>query len=119
MQAIFHNHFFEKKCVLYLIKFGILSLANRFRAMLRSFVQLALPLLFGLIKIDHYPTKPYNGFDQGMLKEDHCTIDLFDWFRLVYFANKNRNCQLSYSRLQTSQTGGQWYNGTSPLVFPG
>jgi hypothetical protein len=28
----------------------------------------------------------------------HCTIDLlFDWFRLVCFANKNKNCQLSYS----------------------
>jgi hypothetical protein len=28
----------------------------------------------------------------------HCTIDLlFDWFGLVYFANKNKNCQLSYS----------------------
>ncbi len=27
-----------------------------------------------------------------------CTIDLlFDWFGLVCFANKNKNCQLSYS----------------------
>jgi hypothetical protein len=25
---------------------------------------------------------------------------------------------LSYSWFQTSQTGGQWYNDTSPLVFP-
>jgi hypothetical protein len=39
---------------------------------------------------------------------DHCTIDLlFDWFGLVCFANKNTNCQLSYNRFQTSQTGGQ------------
>jgi hypothetical protein len=28
----------------------------------------------------------------------HCTIDLlFDWFGLLCFANKNKNCQLSYS----------------------
>jgi ankyrin repeat protein len=28
----------------------------------------------------------------------HCTIDLlFDWFGLVCFGNKNKNCQLSYS----------------------
>ncbi len=25
---------------------------------------------------------------------------------------------MSYSELQTSQTGGQWYNVTPPLVFP-
>jgi hypothetical protein len=29
---------------------------------------------------------------------NHCTFDLlFDWFGLVCFANKNKNCQLSYS----------------------
>jgi hypothetical protein len=28
----------------------------------------------------------------------HCTVDLlFDWFGLVCFANKNKNCDLSYS----------------------
>jgi hypothetical protein len=49
----------------------------------------------------------------------HCTIDLlFDWFVLVCLTNKNKNCQLSYSWFQTSQTGGQWYSDTSPLVFP-
>jgi hypothetical protein len=49
----------------------------------------------------------------------HCTIDLlFDWFGLVCFANKNKNCQLSYSLLQTSQTGGQWYSDTSPFSIP-
>jgi hypothetical protein len=35
---------------------------------------------------------------------------LFDWFGLLCFANKNKNCQLSYSQFQTSQTGGQQYN---------
>ncbi len=45
----------------------------------------------------------------------HCTIELlFDWFWLVCFANKN-NFQLSYSWLQTSHTGGQWYSDTSPF----
>jgi len=51
--------------------------------------------------------------------KSHCTIDLlFDWFGLVCFANKNKNCQLSYSWFQTSQTGGQWYNDTSPFSIP-
>ncbi len=49
----------------------------------------------------------------------HCTIDLlFDWFRLVCFANKNKNCQSSYSWFQTSQTGGQWYSDISPFSVP-
>jgi len=48
-----------------------------------------------------------------------CTIDLlFDWFGLVCFANKNINCQLSYSWFQTSQTEGQWYSDTSPFSIP-
>ena len=28
---------------------------------------------------------------------------------------KNKNCQLSYSWFQTSQTGGQWYSDTYPF----
>jgi len=57
---------------------------------------------------------------QGILRgKYHCTIDLlFDWFGLVCFANKNKNCCLSYSGFQNSQTGGQWYNDTSPFRFP-
>jgi hypothetical protein len=44
------------------------------------------------------------------------TVDLlFDWFGLVCFAIKNKNCQLSNSWFQTSQTGGQQYNNTSPF----
>jgi hypothetical protein len=31
---------------------------------------------------------------------------------------KTKNCQLSYSRFQTSQTGGQWYSDTSPFSIP-
>ncbi len=51
--------------------------------------------------------------------KNHCTIDhLFDWFGLVCFANKNTNCQLSYSWFQTSQTGGQRYSDTSPFSIP-
>ncbi len=50
--------------------------------------------------------------DQRILKgQYHFTIDLlFDWFGLVCFVNKNKNCQLSYSWFQTSQTGGQRYS---------
>ena len=43
---------------------------------------------------------------------------LFDWFELGCFANKNKNCQLSYSQFQTSQTGGQQYSDTSPFIIP-
>jgi hypothetical protein len=39
-------------------------------------------------------------------------------FGLVCFANKNKNCHLSYSLFQTSQTGGQWYSETSPFSIP-
>ncbi len=49
----------------------------------------------------------------------HCTIDLlFGWFGLFCFANKSKNCQLPYSWLQTSQTGGQWYSDASPFSIP-
>jgi len=59
-------------------------------------------------------------FFQGILKgKYHCTIDLlFDWFGLVRLANKNKNCHLSYSKFQTSQTRGQWYSDTSPFSIP-
>jgi hypothetical protein len=65
-----------------------------------------------------------HGFDKevaGNTKRGkyHCTIDLlFDWFGLVCLANKNKNCQLSYSWFQTSQTGGQHYSDTSPFSIP-
>jgi len=49
----------------------------------------------------------------------HCTVDLlFNYFGLVCFANKNKNCRLSYSWFQTSQTGGQRYSDTSPFSIP-
>jgi len=37
---------------------------------------------------------------------------------IVCFANKNKNCQLSYSWFQTSQTGDQRYSDTSPFSIP-
>ncbi len=48
----------------------------------------------------------------------HFTIDLFNYFWLVCFANKNKNCQLLYSWFQTGQIGGQWYSDTSPFSIP-
>jgi hypothetical protein len=49
----------------------------------------------------------------------HCTVDLlFNRFGLVCFANKNKTCQLSYSRFQTSQTGGEPYSDASPFGIP-
>jgi len=57
---------------------------------------------------------------QGILKgKYHCTIELlFDWFILVCFTNKNKNCQWSYSWFQTSQAGGQRYSDASPFSIP-
>ncbi len=43
----------------------------------------------------------------------HCTL-----FVLVCFANKNENCQLSYSWFQISQTGGEQYSDTPPFSVP-
>ena len=43
---------------------------------------------------------------------------LLDLFGLAYFANKNKNCQLSFSLFQTSQTGGQQYSDISPFSIP-
>jgi hypothetical protein len=59
---------------------------------------------------------------QGILKGDiyHCTVDLlFDWFRLVCFANKNKivSCHTADSKPVKKEV-----NGTvilPPLVFPG
>jgi hypothetical protein len=60
--------------------------------------------------------------NQGIVKGEvslYCTVDLlFDWFGLVCFANKNKNCHLPYNLFQLSQTGGQWYNDTSPFSIP-
>jgi hypothetical protein len=47
------------------------------------------------------------GYDQGTLKGE-----------VSLFANKSKNCQLSYSWFQTSQTGGQQYSDTFPFSLP-
>jgi hypothetical protein len=48
----------------------------------------------------HYNKEALLKGKAGNTKEGtyHCTVDLqFDWFGLVCFANKNKNCKLSYS----------------------
>jgi hypothetical protein len=59
----------------------------------------------------------FHVLNQGILKgKYHCTVDLlFDWFGLVCFANKHKNCR-------KSKPVKQEVNGTvilPPLVFPG
>ena len=50
----------------------------------------------------------------------HCTIDLLlDWFGISCMTTDNFCFYLQNRLIQTSQTGGQWYSDTSPLVFPG
>ncbi len=53
----------------------------------------------------------------GNTKGGSITV-LFYWFWLVCFANKTKNCQLSYRWFQTSQMGGQQYSDTSPFSIP-
>ncbi len=50
-------------------------------------------------------------------------VSLYSWppvspVGLACFANENKNCQMSYSWFQTSQTGGQPYSDTSPFSIP-
>ncbi len=49
----------------------------------------------------------------------HCTVDLlFDWFGISCMTTDNFNFYLQNILMQTSQTGGQWYNDTSPYTIP-
>ncbi len=57
---------------------------------------------------------------QGILKGD---VSLYHWppvwlIWISRFANKNKNCQLSYSWFKTSQTGGKQYSDTSSFSIP-
>jgi hypothetical protein len=48
-----------------------------------------------------------------------CTVDLlFNWFGNRCMTTVNFCFYLQNRLIQTSQTGGQWYCDTSPLVFP-
>ncbi len=66
---------------------------------------------------DNQANKTFQGQTREYLRgKYHCTVDLLlGWFGIVCFANKNKNCHLSYSWFQTSQAGGQWYSDTSPF----
>jgi hypothetical protein len=47
----------------------------------------------------------------------HCTIDLlFDWFGLVCFANKNKNCHIADFKPVKPEINGEMI--LPPLVFP-
>jgi hypothetical protein len=49
----------------------------------------------------------------------HCTVDLlFDWFGISCMTTDNFCFYLQNRLIQNSQTGGQWYSDTSPLIFP-
>ena len=49
----------------------------------------------------------------------HCTVDLlFDWFGIDCMTTDNFSFYFQNRLIQTSQTGGQQYSDTSPLVFP-
>jgi hypothetical protein len=48
----------------------------------------------------------------------HCTVDLlFDWFGISRVTTDNFCFYLQNRRIQTSQTGGQWYSVTSPFCI--
>ena len=66
-----------------------------------------------------FKTAPDSSEEPLLNGKYYCTVELlFDLFGLACFVNKNKNCQLSYSWFQTSQTGGQWHVILPPLVFP-
>ncbi len=51
--------------------------------------------------------------------KNHCTTDLlFDWFGISCTTTDNYCFYLKNRLIQTSQTGGQWYNDTSPFSIP-
>ena len=53
-------------------------------------------------------------------ERSHRTVDfLFDWFGISCMTTDHFCFYFQNRLLQTSQTGGQWYSDTSPLVFPG
>ncbi len=59
-------------------------------------------------------------FDQGVLKRE---VSLYCWppicmIWISQFWNLKKKLSLSYSWFQTSQTGGQLYNDTSPFRIP-
>jgi hypothetical protein len=47
------------------------------------------------------------------------TVPLFDWFGIGCMTTDNFCFYLQNRLIQTSQTGGQQYSDTSPLVFSG
>jgi hypothetical protein len=59
-------------------------------------------------------------FYQGILKgKYHCTVDLlFDWFGISCMTTENFCFYLQNRLIDTSQTGGQWNNDTSPFSIP-
>ncbi len=65
-----------------------------------------------------------NYFTEGQTREysrgkSHCTVDLlFDWFEISCMTTDNYCFYLKNRPIQTSQTGGQWYNDTSPFSIP-
>ncbi len=62
----------------------------------------------GSTVVEHSPE--YSKIEVGNTKGEVSLYLLFEWFGLVCFANKNKNCQFAYSWFQSSQTGGQWYS---------
>ncbi len=78
------------------------------------------PLFFTLTKTRDFEPPKYGKQQQEILKGEvplyHWPPDWLVWISL--FCNKNKNYQLSYSRFQTSRTGGQQYSNTSPCSIP-
>jgi len=55
----------------------------------------------------------------NLSKDCHCTVDLlFDWFGISCMTTDNICFYLQNRLIQTSQTGGQWYNDTSSFNIP-
>ncbi len=55
---------------------------------------------------------------QGILKGEVSLYLLFDWFGISCMTTDNFCFYLQNRLIQTSQTGGQQYSGTSPFSIP-
>ncbi len=83
---------------------------------LKSAILLPLYVCLDLLRL----SRKLRLLNQGILKgKYHYTVDLlFDWFGISCL-NTDSFCFYLQNRLiQTSQTGGQQYSGTSPYSIP-
>ncbi len=91
--------------------------------MMLDVFMLRLVMLLSVVAPEYCPSKKGQVESrQGILKGEVSLNSkhlLFDWFGISCMTDDNFCFYLQNRLIQTSQTGGQWYSDTPPLVFPG